>query len=135
LGADLITGFPGETEQNHAETLAIVERLPFTYLHVFPYSVRPGTAAERLPDRVAPATSQQRAAQLRAVAERKASAYVASRDGGVADVVVIGSGHHREGMTGDYLTVIPADTSLPRGARFTGRLMVQADRVLALSPD
>ena len=54
LGADVIAGFPGETEADHAATVALVERLPFTYLHVFPFSLRPGTAAERLPIRVSP---------------------------------------------------------------------------------
>ena len=48
LGADVIAGFPGETDDDHAATLRFVEELPFTYLHVFPYSPRPGTAAERL---------------------------------------------------------------------------------------
>ncbi|MDE3172106.1 MAG: radical SAM protein, partial [Gemmatimonadota bacterium] len=48
LGADVITGFPGETDDDHARTVALCERLPFTYLHVFPYSPRPGTAATRL---------------------------------------------------------------------------------------
>jgi threonylcarbamoyladenosine tRNA methylthiotransferase MtaB len=135
LGADVITGFPGETDEDHAATVALVERLPFTYLHVFPFSVRPGTAAERLPDRVAPAVAQRRAAELRDLAVKKSVGYLAARHGGMADVVVIGSGTRREGMTGDYLTVLPADSSLPRGTRFTGRLAVEADRVLAFSAD
>ena len=122
LGADVITGFPGETAEDHAETIAVVERLPFTYLHVFPYSPRPGTAAERLPNPVSPAVADMRATELRALAERKAAAYAASRVGGLADVVVIGRGERREGLTGDYLTVLPVDASLPRGARFTARL-------------
>src|SRR6185436_15899861 len=48
LGADIIVGFPGETDAHHRETVALVESLPFTYLHVFPYSPRSGTAAPRL---------------------------------------------------------------------------------------
>src|ERR1019366_3664572 len=48
LGADVITGFPGETNEDHAATVALVRSLPFTYLHVFPYSARPGAAAARL---------------------------------------------------------------------------------------
>ncbi|HVZ78703.1 MAG TPA: MiaB/RimO family radical SAM methylthiotransferase, partial [Gemmatimonadaceae bacterium] len=48
LGADVIVGFPGETAEDHAATVALCEHLPFTYLHVFPYSPRPGTAATRL---------------------------------------------------------------------------------------
>src|SRR5205085_1489637 len=122
LGADIIAGFPGETANDHAATVALVERLPFTYLHVFPYSLRLGTAADRLPNRVPPETVRARAAELRHVAAEKAAAYRGRRRGGVADVVVIGAGVGREGMTGDYLSVIPADPTLPRGARFTGVL-------------
>ena len=45
LGADIICGFPGETDADHRATLALVDALPFTYLHVFPFSARPDTAA------------------------------------------------------------------------------------------
>ena len=48
LGADVIAGFPGETDADHQATLALVRALPFTALHVFPYSPRPDTAATRL---------------------------------------------------------------------------------------
>jgi threonylcarbamoyladenosine tRNA methylthiotransferase MtaB len=122
LGADVITGFPGETEADHAETLALVDRLPFTYLHVFPYSPRPTTAAERLPHPVSPTIAQARAAELRDLGARKAAAYQASRVGGLADVIAIGSAERREGLTGDYLSVLPVGASIPRGARFSARL-------------
>ncbi len=124
LGADVIAGFPGETDADHAETMALIERLPFTYLHVFPYSIRPGTAAERLPLRVAPVLAQARAAELRVLAERKAMAYAASRLGGSADVIVLGapSDGERRGMTGDYLDVRLGDPRLPRGTRFDATL-------------
>lgn len=131
LGADVIAGFPGETDDDHRATVDLVNELPFTYLHVFPYSARPGTAAERLPDRVPPHVAQERAAELRDIAARRAAAYAASRAGGMADVVVLGSKGEREGLTGDYLTVIPADASLPRGARFTARLAAGQNRLLA----
>ena len=45
IGADVIAGFPAETESDHAATLSFIDRLPFTYLHVFSYSPRPGTKA------------------------------------------------------------------------------------------
>jgi len=132
LGADVIAGFPGETDDDHAASVALVERLPFTYLHVFPYSPRPGTAAERLPAPVTPSTAGNRAAELRGIGQRKAAAYAAARVGGLADVVVIGSRGEREGVTGDYLTVLPADQTLPRGARFTARLAMDQNRLVAL---
>lgn len=122
LGADVIAGFPGETDADHAETLALVERLPFTYLHVFPYSPRPETAAVKLPNPVSSAVAKRRAAELRAVAERKARGYEVSRAGGRADLIAIGAGGAREGLTGDYLTVRLADATIPRGARFDATL-------------
>lgn len=121
LSADVIAGFPGETEADHAQTLALVERLPFTALHVFPFSLRPGTPAERLPDPVPPAEVTRRAAELRALAQEKASAYRATRAGGVADVVVQGSGGRRSGLTEDYLSV-SVDPVIPRGTRLTALL-------------
>jgi threonylcarbamoyladenosine tRNA methylthiotransferase MtaB len=126
LGADVIAGFPGETDEDHAATVALVDRLPFTYLHVFPYSVRPGTAAERLPDRVDSRVAQARALELRELAQRKARAYEVSRDGGEADVVVIGPAEAsgtRTALTGDYLSVGVVDASVPRAARFRARLV------------
>jgi threonylcarbamoyladenosine tRNA methylthiotransferase MtaB len=132
LGADLITGFPGETEADHAATLQLVDRLPFTYLHVFPYSVRPGTAAVHLPGHVASITSRRRARELRELGARKSAEYASRRAGGPVDVIVLGGHRSREGLTGDYLTVIPSGPALPRGTRFDGRLAVEADRLLAL---
>jgi threonylcarbamoyladenosine tRNA methylthiotransferase MtaB len=115
FGADIITGFPGETNADHRATVDLVESLPFTYLHVFPYSPRPGTAALRLPNLVEPALAKERAAELRETGERKAAAYFASRVGQLADVVCIGGGR---GLTEDYLDVpVPAGTA--RGERLS----------------
>ena len=122
LGADVIAGFPGETAADHRATVQLVERLPFTSLHVFPWSPRPGTAAERLPGRVAAGLVSARAAELRELSVRKAAAYRAARVGGTADVVVVSGAPRREGLTGDYLTVGVAEDTLPRGSRFVATL-------------
>jgi threonylcarbamoyladenosine tRNA methylthiotransferase MtaB len=126
LGADIITGFPGETAEDHAATMSLVEQLPFTYLHVFPFSLRPGTAAERLPNRVPTSLANDRARELRALADKKAAAYATSRVGGRADVIAIGraGGGVAEGLTEDYLTVRVLDASTGRGERFYGRLEI-----------
>jgi len=65
IGADLIAGFPTESEAHHAENLSIIAELPIAHLHVFPYSPRPGTPAARMPQ-LAPALVKARAAELRA---------------------------------------------------------------------
>jgi threonylcarbamoyladenosine tRNA methylthiotransferase MtaB len=124
VGADIIVGFPGETDADHAHTVALVERLPFTYLHIFPFSLRPGTAAERLGATTGSEIVRERSRELRALAARKAAAYRSSRVGGLADVIVVRGGptlSEREGVTEDYLSVRP-EMSHPRGARYSATL-------------
>jgi threonylcarbamoyladenosine tRNA methylthiotransferase MtaB len=67
LGADVIVGFPGETEAEFEETCRTIEVSELNYLHVFPYSPRPGTPAAARPDPVAPAAIKERGARLRAI--------------------------------------------------------------------
>lgn len=64
IGTDLIVGFPAETEFAFAETYALIEKVPLTYLHVFPYSPRQGTVAASWPDRVTATDKKQRSRQL-----------------------------------------------------------------------
>jgi threonylcarbamoyladenosine tRNA methylthiotransferase MtaB len=130
LGADVIAGFPGETEEDHLATLSLVRQLPFTYLHVFPYSARPDTAATRLPDQVDAALSRRRAAELREAGEASAAQYRMARSGGSADVVVV-RGERREGLTEDYLAV-DVEAALPRGSRFVGTLRPGKGRLTAV---
>jgi threonylcarbamoyladenosine tRNA methylthiotransferase MtaB len=81
IGADVIAGFPGETEADHAATLAFIDRLPFTYLHAFSFSKRPGTRAAALSDEVPPATIKRRARELRALGESKSAAFYRAQSG------------------------------------------------------
>ncbi len=81
IGADVIAGFPGETDAEHAETVALIERLPFSYLHVFSYSRRPGTQAAELADQVAAPVVKNRARELRALGEKKAREFRRSQTG------------------------------------------------------
>jgi len=106
LGADVIAGFPGETDADHHASLTLLHALPFTYLHVFPFSVRPDAPAARLPGQVPPEGVRARARQLRELGEAKAAAYRADRRGQTADGVVSGRLQGRvEVMTQDYLSV------------------------------
>jgi threonylcarbamoyladenosine tRNA methylthiotransferase MtaB len=131
LGADLIVGFPGETDDDHARTVELVQRLPFTYLHVFPFSLRPGTAAGGLGPTVPPPVIADRSRELRELAVRKAAAYRSARAGGQADVIVVRGGTQREGVTEDYLTVLPEPPALPRGTRYAARLIAERDGLSA----
>ncbi len=106
LGADVIAGFPGETEAEHRATLEFIAALPFTYLHVFPFSVRPDAAAARLRDQLPDGVVRERAQELRALGEAKGCAYRGSRQGGRADAVICGRQDGQlEALTQDYLTV------------------------------
>jgi threonylcarbamoyladenosine tRNA methylthiotransferase MtaB len=75
IGIDVMTGFPGEDEKAFENTLEFVESLPVAYLHVFPYSERPGTAAMKLPDRVPDPVKSLRGRKLRALGQRKRRAF------------------------------------------------------------
>jgi len=123
LGADVIVGFPGETAQDHQATMDLVAALPFTYLHVFPYSERPGAPAGRLGRPVDPRVAAVRGAGLRELAASHRRRYQASRDGGPADVVLLGRQAARfEGLTEDYLSVyLAADKARPPRLRATLR--------------
>jgi threonylcarbamoyladenosine tRNA methylthiotransferase MtaB len=75
IGVDVIAGFPGEGDRAFHNTLHLLEDLPVTYFHVFPFSPRPGTAAARFPDRVPPDQIQKRAKALRTAGMQKRIAF------------------------------------------------------------
>ena len=75
LTGDLITGFPGETEADQAETLAFLEKCAFADLHIFPYSRRPGTPADKMPGQCTRAVKERRAHEAQAVVEKLRRSY------------------------------------------------------------
>ena len=107
----MIAGFPGETDDDHHASLTLLNALPFSYLHVFPFSVRPDAAAARLPRQTAPAVIALRARELRELGEAKARAYRAGRVGQRADGVVAGRQRGKvDVLTEDYLSIyLPSD--------------------------
>ncbi len=105
LGSDIITGFPGETEQDFLDTVDIVERFPFSNLHVFPYSERPGTPAATLPHSVPMDVRRNRAKQLIAIGERKRQEFAARFVGSPVEVLVerVDEQGIGRGWTSEYL--------------------------------
>jgi threonylcarbamoyladenosine tRNA methylthiotransferase MtaB len=81
IGADVIAGFPGETEADHQATLRFIDSLPFTYLHVFSYSSRPGTKAATLQTQLPGNVIHRRARELRSLGESKSAAFRQSQIG------------------------------------------------------
>ena len=97
----MITGFPGETEDDHAATLAFIESRPFTYLHVFSFSKRPGTKAASLSNEVPGAVVKRRARELRALGESKAAAFRQSQIGRTLRVLTLCRGDSAEELETD----------------------------------
>lgn len=81
LGTDIMVGFPGETEADFEDTLAVLEETGLFYAHVFKYSERSGTASSRMPEQVDPATANARSARLRKASARKTTAFGQSHIG------------------------------------------------------
>jgi threonylcarbamoyladenosine tRNA methylthiotransferase MtaB len=89
IGADVIAGFPGETDEDHRATLDFVRAQPLTYLHVFSFSPRPGTAAAELPHQVSPQEILRRARELRALGAEKKAAFLARHVGKMLSVLTL----------------------------------------------
>ena len=81
LGADLLVGFPGENEDQYAETYDLAAALPLSYAHVFPYSPRPGTPAAKFAEQLGLDVRKERAARLRALVAKKKQAFITSQTG------------------------------------------------------
>ena len=114
LGADVMVGFPTESEEDHAATRAIIEELPFTYLHVFPYSERTEAQARKLGPPLHPDIWRRRSSELRELARRKGDRYRELQHGRRADVVLCRrAGGRYEGLTEDYLPVFVATDRTP----------------------
>jgi threonylcarbamoyladenosine tRNA methylthiotransferase MtaB len=94
FGADIIAGFPTETDAMFENSLRLIDEVSLTHLHVFPYSSRPGTPAARMPQVPSP-VRKARAAMLRAAGEKQLAAYLARQVGRTLDVVV-----EQDGMSG-----------------------------------
>lgn len=89
IGADVIAGFPGETEEEHRATMDFIEGLPLAYLHVFSFSAREGTEAGKLTETVEDSVIHRRARELRALGEAKAKAFRASQKGRALRVLTL----------------------------------------------
>ena len=106
VGADVMTGFPGETEEEFEESRAFIESLPFTYLHVFTYSERPGTPAAESADQVPVAIRKQRTRVLRELAARKNLEFRRSMIGKILSAVTLDDG----ALSENYLKIKLAAT-------------------------
>jgi threonylcarbamoyladenosine tRNA methylthiotransferase MtaB len=112
IAADLIAGFPGESEADHALTVSLVQSAGFSQLHVFPFSPRPGTAAWSMTPRVPERVRDERTRELRGMSALLHESYVTRWVGRRVDVLVEDGGR---GTSANYLKVRLRGSGVPRG--------------------
>jgi threonylcarbamoyladenosine tRNA methylthiotransferase MtaB len=117
IGADVLTGFPGESEKQFENTVEFIERLPVSYLHVFPFSPRPGSPATGFPGRVPGGELKRRASVLQGLGRRKKRAFREKFIGRVLEVLVESNPRPglMEGLSDNYIRVLfpPNEDSRP----------------------
>ena len=117
FGADIIAGFPTETDEMFENSMKIVDECGLTYLHVFPYSTRPGTPAAKMPA-VEQSLVKRRAALLRAKGEARQSAFMASQIGATRDVLIETPSQGRT----EHFALAKFETVMVPGALITARV-------------
>jgi len=140
IGVDVMVGFPGEDENAYMQTRQLLDELPVAYLHVFPYSERPGTAAANLTPKIPEKTKKERAAHLRELGAGKKEAFLRSFIGKTLPVLIEQTRDKNTGLakgfSHNYLpvlldkyssslvnTIVPARVEGYRNGKLTGRIL------------
>ena len=115
IGADVMVGFPGETDERFEESRSFIEHLPFTYLHVFTYSSRPGTRSAAMPDQVPVRVARERNRVLRELAAKKNLDFRRGFVGRALNVITLQNGDDKftEALSDNYLKVHVAGRWVP----------------------
>ena len=111
IGADVMAGFPGETEADHAQSLRFIDSMPFTYLHIFPYSARPGTPAASRPNAVDGRRMHERVREMTALIAVKSDAFLHAQIGRKLSVLTL---HKRSDGISSALSSNYLKVSLPK---------------------
>jgi threonylcarbamoyladenosine tRNA methylthiotransferase MtaB len=109
IGVDLLVGFPGETDNAFENTYSLIEKLPVTYLHVFPFSPRPGTPAEKYPAKVPAKIIKERCERMRRLGDEKKKTFYHKFSGKTLRVLIEGKRDNAtgllKGITTNYIPV------------------------------
>jgi threonylcarbamoyladenosine tRNA methylthiotransferase MtaB len=110
IGVDILIGFPGETDAAFRNTYELIRELPVTYLHVFPFSARPGTPAALYADKVAPAVIKKRCEKMRCLGQIKRIHFYRQFIGKEAEILVESTRHTAtgllKGLSSNYIPVL-----------------------------
>ncbi len=133
IGTDVIAGFPGETDEDHAESVEFITRMPFTYLHVFPHSDRPRTAASEMSGKVEPSATKSRCEELRRVSDEKERSFRSNFIGETLSVLTLSQEQDRMriAISGNYLKA-KLDPAIPANQMVEGRVTGEEDGYLLL---
>lgn len=125
LGGDVIAGFPRETESEFQDTVDLIKSHPFSYLHVFPFSRRPGTIAYSFPDQISSRVITQRAKQLRKLGEQKKTQFLTGLLGTDQQVIFERTQHngYRYGVSANYAKVQVKNSDLKPKEIYTIRVV------------
>jgi threonylcarbamoyladenosine tRNA methylthiotransferase MtaB len=137
IGTDIITGFPGESEDDFIDTVKFIEQLPLGYLHVFSYSRRPNTAAFSFNNHVDEKTKQTRAKVLIEIAMKKSYINLNSNLGKLLDVIVerkCSTEGLYKGISSNYLKLLIKSDNLTKGHRLKARVISLTDSELIAKP-
>jgi len=115
IGADVMVGFPGETDQDHAASAAFIESLPFTYLHIFPYSARPQTPAAASPQQVNGRVAHERAQEIRTLLAPKRQTFLRAQVGRKLSALTLdeSQGGERVALSSNYLKIVLPGSNPP----------------------
>lgn len=134
LGTDIIVGFPGETEREFENTLEVLNKLPFSYIHVFPYSARMGTKAAEMPISVASSEVRLRCNRARELGSKKKAKFLQRQVGKTLDLLIEERVGEKEwyGTTGNYLNAVAhLENASSKDVVPVGIAAVNGDRLVA----
>jgi len=134
IGVDTLIGFPGETDAAFRNTYDLINELPITYLHVFPFSARPGTPAARYPDPVAPDVIKKRCEKMRRLGQSKRLHFYRNFIGKAVEILVESTRHPAtgllKGISSNYIPVLINANDHQINTLVTVKLTAQIDNAL-----
>lgn len=135
IGADVMVGFPGESDRAFQNTYDLIDAVPLVYLHVFPYSPRKGTPASRMPEQIDPQVKKARGARLRELGNRKADAFRRRYLGETVEVLFEGRREaetgYLQGVSDNYIRVFaPGPDEAKDGISPTKITSIEGDRAI-----
>lgn len=137
IGTDVITGFPGETDKDFKETVKFIDRLPLSYLHVFPYSKRPDTKASSFSNQINDKLKKERVKILIEIGKSKKDDYLKESLGCILDVIVEKkpvTNEYYTAISDNYLRVFVKSDNIASGDNIKARVISLTDAGLRAEP-